>query len=646
MTSPLGGVYVPPVRILPSAPLRSPRSRSAALTSLAAVAVLAFAGIAAPSAQAAPTAPAAPTVPDLGPNVHVFSPTTPQADIQTTVDDVFAAQKSNQFGPRRDALLFLPGTYGSTDNPLNFQVGYNTEVAGLGKNPNDVVVNGTINVYNQCTDGTCIALNNFWRSMSNLTINVTNDPNDPQYSECYSGEFWAVSQASPMRRVNVNGAMTLMDYCSNPSYASGGFIADSRISSTIVSGSQQQFLTRNSTIGGWSNGVWNQVFSGVDGAPAESFASPNYYTTVTATPASKEKPYLYVDDAGVWQVFVPSAQSATSGATWSDTTDTPGTSIPLSQFYVAKTTDTAASINRQLNLGKNLLLTPGVYNIDNAISIKRAGTVVLGLGLATLTATTAKFVVNVGDVSGVDIAGVVLDAGPVNTPTLMRIGSAAHAPVTGTAGPTALQDVFFRIGGPHVGKASVSLTVNSDDVILDDIWAWRADHGEGVGWTTNTAATGVVVNGDDVTATGLFVEHYQAYEVIWRGQNGRVVFFQNELPYDVPNQAAWMSGPSIKGYAAFKLTNNVTSFHGYGMGSYSFFNQGVDVRAARAFETPRGPGISFHDLLTIFLDPTNGSGGINHVINDTGGSSTKKNPSTPVTVIDYPPAAAAPAPTS
>ena len=626
---------------LPSALPRSSRRRSAALVSLTAVAALALAGLTAPTAEAAPAAPAAaPVVPDLGPNVHVFDPTMPQADIQTTVDAVFAAQRTNQFGTRRDALLFLPGTYGSAADPLNFQVGYNTEVTGLGRNPGDVTVNGSINVYNQCENGNCIALNNFWRSMSNLTIAVTNDPADPQYSGCYSGEFWAVSQASPMRRVKVDGAMTLMDYCTGPSYASGGFLADSRISSTVVSGSQQQFIVRNSAIGGWSNGVWNQVFSGVTGAPAEAFASPNYYTTLATTPASKEKPYLYVDDAGVWQVFVPSAAAETSGATWSDTTDTPGTSIPLSQFYIAKPSDTATSINRKLAAGLNLLLTPGVYSIDNAITIKRAGTVVLGLGLATLTAASSRFVVNVGDVASVDIAGIVLDAGPVNSPTLMRIGSAAHAPVTGSGGATALQDVFFRIGGPHVGKATNSLIVNSDNVILDDIWAWRADHGEGVGWTVNTAATGVTVNGDNVTATGLFVEHYQAYEVIWRGQNGKVVFFQNELPYDVPNQAAWTSGSSIKGYAAFKLTNNVTSFHGYGMGSYSFFNQGVDIRASRAFETPRGPGIAFHDLLTIFLDPTNGSGGINHVINDTGGSSTKANPSTPVTVVDYPAVAA------
>ena len=66
--------------------------------------------------------------------------------------------------------------------------------------------------------------------------------------------------------------------------------------------------------------------------------------------------------------------------------------------------------------------------------------------------------------------------------------------------------------------------MNSDNVILDDIWAWRADHGNGVGWTANTADTGVIVNGDDVTAYGLFVEHYQKTEVIWNGKRqGRLL---------------------------------------------------------------------------------------------------------------------------
>ena len=205
--------------------------------------------------------------PDFGPNVLIFDPSMSTSQIQAAVDAVAAQQVPNQFGTQRYALLFKPGTYGTAQNPLNFQVGYYTSVAGLGREPGDVTVNGSIYVRNQCTATGCVALNNFWRSLSNLTINVTT----PNFG-CYSGEFWAVSQAAPMRRVHVNGFATLMDYCTGPSFASGGFIADSRFDgATIVNGSQQQWMTRNSTLDGWTNGVWNQVFSGVVNAPAQCF---------------------------------------------------------------------------------------------------------------------------------------------------------------------------------------------------------------------------------------------------------------------------------------------------------------------------------------------------------------------------------------
>jgi hypothetical protein len=73
------------------------------------------------------------------------------------------------------------------------------------------------------------------------------------------------------------------------------------------------------------------------------------------------------------------------------------------------------------------------------------------------------------------------------------------------------------------------------------------------------------------------------------------------------------------------------------MGSYSFFNQGIDIFADRAFEVPRTlPPGSLHNLLTIFLDPSRGRGGILHVVNDVGGSSTIANPDVPVTVVNYP----------
>ena len=147
----------------------------------------------------------------------------------------------------------------------------------------------------------------------------------------------------------------------------------------------------------------------------------------------------------------------------------------------------------------------------------------------------------------------------------------------------------------------------------------------------------MIVNGDNVTATGLFVEHYQKNEVIWNGNGGRVIFFQNEMPCDPPSQAAWSAAPGVNGWPALKISDCVRSFQGSGMGSYSFFNQGVDIFVDNAFEVPRTlPSGSLHNLLTIFLDANVGKGGILNVVNDTGGSSTIANPDVLVTVVDYP----------
>ena len=574
--------------------------------------------------------------PDLGPNVLLFDPGMSTTEIQAKVDAIAAQQVGNQFGPERYALLFKPGTYGSGTAPLNFQVGYYTSVAGLGALPGDVTINGSVYVRNQCDDnGHCIALNNFWRSLSNLTINVTT----PDFG-CYSGQFWAVSQAAPMRRVHVQGQTTLMDYCTGPSFASGGFIADSQFDQQIINGSQQQWITRNSVLNGWSNGVWNQVFSGVTGAPATCFpaqaACGGPYTTVDKSPVTKEAPTLYVDDRGRYQVFVPAVQKDSTGVSWADGLPA-GTTIPIEKFFVARPGDSAGRINAALAGGKHLLLTPGVYNLDRAIQVTRANTVVLGLGYATLIPQRGTAALTVGDVPGVDIAGVTIDAGPKTSKVLLQVGTQHGRHACGPSNPTALHDVFVRIGGAAAGKATTSIEVNSDHTILDDIWAWRADHGTGVGWTVNTADTGVVVNGDNVTAYGLFVEHYQKTQTIWNGQNGRVVFFQNELPYDPPNQQAWTQRSGALGYPALKVADKVRSFNGSGMGSYSFFNQGVDIFADNAFEVPaKLPKGSLTNLLTIFLDPANGKGGINNVVNGTGGSSTIANPDVPVTVVSYP----------
>ncbi len=603
------------------------------LTATAVAIALSYNGSSVASA-APPRLDAAPAAgqPDFGPNVKIFDPSMPTSVIQATVDAVSAEQLSNEMGTSRYALLFKPGTYGTVDAPLKFQVGYYTEVAGLGLNPTDVTINGSIDVYNRCRPATgCFALDSFWRSLSNLTVNFV-----PTGTDCRkTAMFWAASQASPLRRVNITGGkLSLMDYCTDgPQFASGGFIADSR-TGDVTNGSQQQYLVRDSTISGWSNGVWNQVFAGVDGAPAQSYPDPPY-TTLAKNPASREKPYLYVDGYGKYTVFVPAARTNSSGTSWSGG-QTPGRSVPLSKFFVAKPSDSVKSINKQLDRGMNLLLTPGVYDIARTIEIERANTVVLGMGLATLTAVNGAVVMQVDDVKGVDIAGIAIDAGATNSPVLLRVGernSRGNRSKSDPADPTALQDVFFRIGGPHIGKASLSLEVNSDNVILDDIWAWRADHGNPgtFGWDINTAKNGVIINGNSVTATGLFVEHYQQYNVIWNGENGRTVFFQNELPYDPPNQAAWQHN-GVLGWAGYKVSDKVKTHELWGGGSYIFTNVDPTIHASRGFEVPRTPGVVLHDLLTVQL----GAGTLDHVVNDKGLAVTSAGIGQPSCVVLYP----------
>ena len=299
---------------------------------------------------------------------------------------------------------------------------------------------------------------------------------------------------------------------------------------------------------------------------------------------------------------------------------------------MASTGTSALAITAALARGKNLILTPGVYNLDQPIVVSRPGTVVLGLGLATLVPQHGNAAMVVTPNRGVTLSGLIVDAGPVTSPVLLSVG----LPGLGgsAADPDVIADVFFRIGGAETTpvSATVSLLDNASNSIIDDVWAWRADHGNQVGWTQNTASTGVVVTGAGVTAYGLAVEHYQKNEVIWSGQGGTGIFFQNELPYDVPSQSAWMAAPGQDGYPAFLVSPGVKTFQGYGLGSYSFFNQAVAIQDAMAFQTPDTPGVQFHDVFTQFL---NGSGSINSVINGTGAAVNSASHG-PSDVVSYP----------
>ncbi|WP_394554031.1 adenylyl cyclase [Agromyces sp. MMS24-JH15] len=591
--------------------------------------------------------PAAAADADLfGPNVTIFDETWTADQISAALQ---AASQEAEFSQNRHQFFFKPGTYGSAagqNNPttatgiVNSELGYYQAVAGLGASPEDVRINGSIHVEPvracEANPWDCQqpgSLTRFWRSMSNLTFNpiqraIGADAARPFPSgtaDAHQMRF-AVSQAAPLRRINIEGKLTLMGRVGE--YASGGYLANSRVTGEVLSGSQQQWFTRNSSVGTWNGGVWNMVFSGVQGAPATDFGTivkytnndpnrPEYgnKTTIAETPLVREAPFLYLDGSD-YEVFVPKAKANSSGYDWS-TDASAGQSIPLSDFYIAKEGATAAQLNAALAAGKHLLLTPAVYQLDAPLHVDRAGTVVLGLGYASLVPTAGNAAIAVGDVPGVKIAGITVDAGTTQSDVLVQVGPDGASAST-PSDPTTLSDVFIRVGGAWAGKAETSIEVNSPDTLLDHIWAWRADHGEGVGWTSNVGDHGVVVNGDNVTALGLFVEHYQKNQVVWNGERGRTIFYQSEIPYDPPTQGAYMDGTRL-GYASYRVGDNVRQHLAQGLGVYSFFdnqyNGSKDIFVESGVQVPQKPGVRVESAVSVKL---NGTGGINHIVNGLG----------------------------
>jgi hypothetical protein len=544
---------------------------------------------------------------DFGPNVAIFSPSTPAAEIQAQIDKVYAVQQRNQFGKERNALLFLPGEY-----KVDVPIGFYTQVLGLGATPDATHITG--NVRSEAAARNDNATTTFWKAIEGLSITPA------------GGEMlWAVSQAVPFRRMHIKGDIVLNQ---KKGWASGGWMSDSLVDGRVNSGTQQQWISRNSEWGSWTGANWNMVFVGVPQTPPGDWPGPPY-TKVEKTPIIREKPFLIADAKGNFGVRVPSLQKESSGTTW-HSGSTPGKTLPLSKFYVAKPGDSAQTINFQLAKGNHLLLTPGIYELTEPIEVTKPGTIVMGLGFATLKPIKGTAAMTVADVSGVTIASVLFDAGETESPVLLKVGPegtrARHA-----KDPTLLADVFFRVGGAGIGKSKVSLAINSSDVIVDHTWIWRADHGAGVGWENNAAANGMVVTGDNVTAYGLFVEHYQQYQVLWRGNGGRTYFYQSEIPYDPPNQASYTSGTHTNGWASYKVADSVTSHEAWGLGVYSVFRH-PDVVLTRAIEVPKTPGVRFHHIITVALGD---HGSIDNVINDAGGSTQMKPRVTPK-VANYP----------
>ena len=558
-----------------------------------------------------------PAQPDFGPNVLVFNSTMPAATIQAQIDAVYAVQQHNEFGPQRNAFLFLPGEY-----KVNVPIGFYTEVIGLGATPDAVHITGNVHADASLPhdNATCT----FWRTAEGFAVTPTGGAADGTMQ-------WAVSQAAPFRRMHIVGSMVLNQ---NHGWASGGWISDSLIDGNVGSGTQQQWISRNSEWGSWTGANWNMVFVGIPKPPEGEWPSPPY-TKVAQTPIVREKPFLEVDARGEYSVRIPSLVANSSGITWHGGT-TPGKSISLEKFYIAHPgTDTAATMNEQLAKGKHLLLTPGNYELTEPIRVTRPDTVVMGLGFATLRPINGTAALTTADADGIIVAGLLVDAGPKLSPILMQVGEEGSH-VGHAKNPISLHDVFFRVGGAGPGSAGVDLEINSNDTIVDHTWIWRADHGAGAGWTTNPSANGLVVNGNNVTAYGLFVEHHQQYQVLWNGNGGRTYFYQSEIPYDPPDQQSYTSGVDAKGgringWASYKVADSVTSHEAWGLGVYSVFRH-PNVVLTRAIEVPTVPGVRFHHMISVALDNL---GEISNVINSTGGATSTKPRNTP-RVTDFP----------
>jgi hypothetical protein len=532
-------------------------------------------------------------VPDFGTNVLIFDPS--MTNIQSQIDAVFSRQERSQFGLRRYAYLFKPGEY-----HLDVQMGFYMQALGLGETPDGVVITGAVRSAARWMRGNATC--NFWRDVENLSVIPTEDRNP---------DMWAVSQGTALRRVHVKGDLNLWDH----GWSSGGFMADCVVDGRVNSGTQQQWFSRNTQWGSWTGGSWNMVFLGVVNPPSGSWPqSP--YTVVEKTPLIREKPYLFVDDGGHYFVMVPRLETGgAQGTTWSGG-KTPGQPLPISQFYLTHPgTDDAASINAALNEGKNVLFTPGIYHLENSLRVSRPDTIVLGLGYPTLVPDNGTPAMVIADVDGVKVGGILFEAGPTNSATLLQVGEPGHS-ASHARNPLFLYDIFCRAGGAVIGKTTCIVTIDCNDVVGDNFWLWRADHGHGVGWTANENDNGLVVQGNNVTFYGLFVEHCQKYQTIWNGDGGRVYFYQSEMPYDPPSVEAWQHG-NVTGFASYKVTDTVTTHEAWGLGVYCIF-RAAPIVAENAIETPTAPGVKLHHMVTIRLGGGQHGSGINHVINGTG----------------------------
>ena len=551
-----------------------------------------------------------PNPPTWPSSVKVFGPGQ-DSTVQQTIDNIFKTQGGHsppfngQWSNDRYAFLFQPGSYN-----VDVNIGFYTTLMGMGKMPSQTIIENVI-CENGDFDYTGGALDNFWRSAENFMSTPTlkwNNENTPSM-------MWAVSQASPLRRVQINGDINIWEYNSGccAGYASGGYLSDSIITGQISSGSQQQWITRNSNQGSWLGGVWNMVQVGCKGSPSGHCGDTggNPETIIDSTPIIAEKPYIYYN-SGKYYLQIPNPEMNKIGASSYGTNEI---SIDFTNVYVTSPTDTADTINNKLSSGiQYVVITPGIYNLTSPITINKSNTVILGLGMATLISGNGNAIIQISsNVDGVRIAGLLLQAGSIKSETLLSVGSMSTGNYKyNSSNPTILYDIFARVGGTNdPSQFQVSTTsmidIYNDYVIIDNSWLWRADHDitGSVSNSDNPVLSGLRVYGNNVITYGLAVEHTLGDLVLWNGNNGKTYFFQSEFPYDVTQ-----SNYGDKGYVAFRV--NGSSFEGYGIGAYCYFRDHA-VTVQNGMVTSNDAKMV--DPLTVFL---NGNGQITHVWNNQG----------------------------
>lgn len=556
----------------------------------------------------------APDIELFGEGVRIYSPSDEMDKVGEDINEVHGSMFRAEMGAERYALMFKPGDY--TDaGPL--KVGFYTHLAGLGKVPYEVKVNNVHTPPHLPNDNaTCT----FWRSIENFSVE-----GQPSYEhdEMFN---WAVSQAAPCRRIHSN--RTTRNQWRN-GWASGGFTADCVFEAPVGSDGQQQWFTRNSYLrngrGRFAEGAYNFVFSGVELGPEADLATyadsdfdkGGNVTFIESTPVVREKPFIFIGEDGRYKVFRPALRRDSKGVSYSSSSMGEGETLDLlDTFMVAKPGTPTAEMNRALASGKNLLLTPGMYELTEPLHVTLPNAIVMGLGWATIVPPEgSEAAMVIGDVEGVQVASLLFDAHH-SSKTLLTVGEKK----TGKPhkeNPVVLSDLFFRIGGflPQKVHVDRAVEINSNDVVGDHFWIWRADHGvlNSVGWDINTADNGLVVNGDDVTIYGLFNEHFQKYQTLWLGEGGRVYFYQCETPYDAPEQAAFMSENGTRpGYAAYKVGDNVKTHSAYGLGIYDVLHN--DIMLENSVEVPEREGINMHHIVNTSFIPGDKKG-FNHVVN-------------------------------